>query len=127
MAIDPNVLLRGIVPDAIGAARKGFDLGQSIRNAPILRKQREQALAAGTQQAQAAMLEQGQNEAVVAFQLCGNEPITLDNYDQAINLAAAQGIQIEDDDRIASPENISGYNQILQSGGRLGPASRLGG
>lgn len=127
MPIDPNVLLRGIVPDAVGAASRGFDLGNAIRNAPLLRQQREQALAAGEQKAQSEKLKQGQNEALVAFQLFGNEPITQDNYSQAISLAAAQGLQIDDKERMPSPENISMFNQVVQAGGQLAQGSGRGG
>lgn len=127
MAIDPNVLLRGIVPDTTGAAARGFALGDTIRNAPILREQRQQSLAAGRQQAQAKSLEQGQNEALVSFQLFGNTPITVDNYLEAIDLAAAQGIAIDESDRIISDENIRGFNSVIQAGGRLAKASNRGG
>ena len=127
MAIDPNVLLRGVVPDAVGAARQGFELGDAIRNAPILREQRQQQLAAGTQKAQAGKLEQGKNEALAAFRLFGDTPITAENFEQAVNLAAEQGIQVDDSDRIASPENIAGFNQVIQAGGRLSQAGGRGG
>ena len=49
MAIDANILLRGIVPDVAAAADRGFSLGQKIRNAPILRQQAKQNLAINEQ------------------------------------------------------------------------------
>jgi hypothetical protein len=126
MAIDPNVLLRGIVPDAVGAASRGFDLGNAIRNAPLLRKQREQQIEAGTQQAQTENLKQQQNEAVAAFQLFGDTPITAENFDQAVNLASAQGLTFDDNERLPTLENIQGFNQAIQAGGRIAVASGRG-
>ena len=56
MAIDANILLRGIVPDSTAAASQGFQFGQNIKNAPILNqlnrqkvRQGEQSLAQGDQ------------------------------------------------------------------------------
>lgn len=45
MAIDSNVLFKGMVPDTVGSISKGFELGSAIKNAPLLRKQQEQVLA----------------------------------------------------------------------------------
>lgn len=35
MAINPNILLQGIVPDIAGSVAKGLQVGQEIKNAPI--------------------------------------------------------------------------------------------
>lgn len=117
--IDPSVLLRGVVPDAIGAASRGFKLGQSIRNAPLLRRQKEQELATSAQQAQAAKLQQGQNQAIVAFQLFGSDPFTVENFNQRIATAESQGIVLSDAQKIPTPQNINTFNQVLQAGGQL--------
>lgn len=127
MAIDPSVLLRGVVPDAVGSASRGFNLGQAIRNAPLLREQKQLQVQAAGQQAQAQDLKRGQNEALVAFQLFGNDPITAETYDQAIALAESQGIVVDEEDRILSDQNISAFNRIIQAGGQLAQASGRGG
>ena len=123
MAIDTSALLRGIVPNIAQSASTAFDLGAAIRNAPLLQEQREQQIAANEQAAQAAELEQGQNEALVAFQLFGDTPITIENFDQAVSLASAQGLQFDDREKIATPENIRAFNQVIQAGGRTANVS----
>lgn len=133
MPIDPNVLLKGVSPDPIKSARQGFDFGTAIRNAPLLRKQKEQALAAGERQvgldeqrlatgervAQSDRLKRGQNEALAAFNLFGDRVVDESNFEQTLNAAEARGIKISDAQRVPSPENIAMFNQTIQAGGQL--------
>ena len=44
MAVNTNFLLQNIVPDLSGTAQDVSDLGQMIRNAPLLREQKQQAI-----------------------------------------------------------------------------------
>jgi len=124
--------LRGVVPDAIGAARKGFDLGNAIRNAPLLRKQREQALAAGEQQAQirgqqiaTGEIDAGKALAIGAFSVSPNEPITSENFLDNIRRMEAKGIQTGFDGTF-DDEDVGDLESLRLDGGRLAQASRGG-
>jgi hypothetical protein len=68
MAIDSNVLLKGIVPDTTKAAAAGFKLGQDIRNAPLLRKQKEQLIAQNEQKLATGEIQAGVEQEVQNLQ-----------------------------------------------------------
>jgi hypothetical protein len=132
MAIDSNVLLKAIVPDAIGAAKQGFALGDTIRNAPLLRKLKEQDIALNEQKlalneqklsqneqniAQGG-IEAGQAESLAIFQIAGDTPITAENYEQTVRLGQRGGLPFQEDDLVVSEQNIADLETIRQTGSR---------
>ena len=145
MAIDANILLRGIVPDVGRAVQQGLNIGSSIRNAPILRRLNEQKVAQGEQQARlqdqtmlaneqrmrineqslaSGELTQGENESKAIYSIFGDQPLTLENYGQAVRVMQQQGIPLEEDDLIPSEENISDLNLLRETGKRFAQGSQ---
>lgn len=116
MPIDSNILLRGIVPDAVGSARKGFELGQTIRNAPLLREQNQQKIEQNKQIIQENRAKQGQSLALATYQLLGDTPLTGDNYLSTAQQLKRLGHPLDEDDMVDSMENIRDFEQIRQSG-----------
>lgn len=57
MAIDPNIILQGRVPDLGAAAQQGFSLGQQFRQAPLRNQLLQQQVTTGRQGIQKADLE----------------------------------------------------------------------
>ena len=123
MAIDANIVLQGVVPDVGRAVGQGMQIGQSIRNAPLLRRLKKQQIAQGEQlgelrgqQIAQGELTQGQNEATTVFSIFGEQEITPENFGQATRVLQRQGVPLEEDDLINSPENVQTINQLRLQG-----------
>jgi len=116
MAINSNVLLQAIVPDAIGAAKAGFDLGTTIRNAPLLRQQNEQIIQQNEQKIATGNVEAGESESLATYSLMQESPITADNYLQTVTQLKRAGMPLQDDDFELTEENITGLEGLRQMG-----------
>jgi len=131
MAIDANIVLQGIVPNVGRAVGEGMQIGQSIRNAPLLRRLKKQQIAQGEQlgelrgqQIAQGELTQGQNEATTVFSIFGEQEITPENFGQATRVLQRQGVPLEEDDLINSPENVQTINQLRLQGKSFAQQSR---
>jgi len=135
MAIDANILLQGITPDIVGSAGRGFQLGQAIRNAPLLRRQREQQLTTGEQQQNLndQRLATGQTDAgdrlsTALFRASRGEQITADNWVSIQLSMRQQGFPVEDEELQApTQEDLEVINRTAQAGGERLQESRGGG
>ena len=116
MALDPNILLQGVVPDIGKAVSQGFDLGQRIRNAPLLRKQAERKAQLEEQALQEGTEDEGTREAVALYQAAGDSPITVDNYSQVITTLQRGGHEFDEFEMQVTPENIATANQFKDMG-----------
>jgi len=116
MALDPNILLQGVVPDIGKAASEGFDLGQRIRNAPLLRQQAERKAQIDDQALQKGTEDEGTREAVALYQAAGDSPITADNYAQVIATLQRGGHRFDEFELQVTPENIATANQFKDMG-----------
>ena len=126
MAIDSNVLLRAIVPDTTAAIQGGVNLGQTIRNAPLLREQRQNAIQQQEQQIDQTAIDTGNAFSLGTYQLSPETPITAENYQSKISQLQQLGHPLEEDDFIVSEENISNLEAIRQKG-RADAQAALGG
>ena len=118
MALDPNILLQGVVPDIGKAASQGFDLGQRIRNAPLLRQQAERKAQLDDQALQEGTEDEGTREAVALYQITGGNPITVENYPQIVTTLRRGGHVVDDDEALPTEENVAIANQFALQGQR---------
>ena len=126
MAIDPNILLQGIVPDVVGAAGRGFQLGQNIKQAPLrnqlLEQQAQQggqAIASNEQSLATGDAAQGQRLAIGVNSVFGDTPaneITPEMFNQGVAVLDSLGAPLDAEDRIFSPENAAFAARLSQSG-----------
>ena len=126
MAIDPNILLQGIVPDVVGAAGRGFQLGQNIKQAPLrnqlLEQQAQQggqAIASNEQALDAGVAAEGQRLAVGVNSVLGDmtaDQITPEIYAQTVAVLDEMGTPVDDQYRAYSPENAVFAANISQAG-----------
>lgn len=128
MAIDANILLRGIVPDIGAAISGGFQTGQMIRNAPILRKIREQQVAQGEQQQRLTAqdittgdIELNDKLAMRVFQSTGGNPVTADNFTPITSglVKGGFGDFFEEEDLIPDAEKIEELEELNRRGAAL--------
>lgn len=127
MAIDPSILLRGIVADPVASAAQGFQLGQSIRNAPILRQMQEQRVVQGERQAQSEELGLGQKEALAVNSIVGDstaDQITPEIFESSARALQQLGVQLTPEELVFSPANVTDLINISQAGKRLSAQAR---
>lgn len=129
--IDYNLAFKQIAPSYFDSARKGIELGNTIRNAPILRKLNEQRAELNEQNA--ALNEQkltegnintGESEAMAIFRLTGNKPITPENYLANVQSFKRAGLPVQQQDLEVTPENIAAFEQLRQYGQNVFNASQ---
>lgn len=130
--IDYNLAFKQIAPSYFDSARKGIELGNTIRNAPILRKLNEQRAELNEQNA--ALNEQkltegnintGESEAMAIFRLTGNKPITPENYLANVQSFKRAGLPVQQQDLEVTPENIAAFEQLRQYGQNVSNAKSL--
>lgn len=122
MAIDPRILLAGVTPNPGEAATQGFKLGQAIRNAPLLRQQREQQLVQSEQQTQAGRLALGQKGAIAINSIIGDataEQITPESFQQSATALQSLGVPLQQTDLEFNPTNVNRLVQLSQAGKRI--------
>lgn len=118
MAIDSNVLLKAIVPDVVGQAQRGFALGTTIRNAPLLRQMNEQKAIQNEQTIASGNIDAGEQAATAAYGLVGDVPITIDNYASVVGQLKNVGVPFDADDFELTEENVSNLNALVNYGKR---------
>lgn len=120
MAIDTNVLLRAIVPDTTSAIKQGIDIGQTIRNAPLLREQRQNAIQQQEQQLATGDVEMGDKLSSAVYSLVGDvENLAPEQVRPLMNQLQASGFAVEEDDFSEDPENISNIMGLAKRGKSL--------
>jgi hypothetical protein len=127
MAIDANILLRGIVPDLGSAISQGTQLGQQIKQAPMRNKLLELQSQRQEQAIQTTGQDIGQNAALAAYQVFGDTPaneITEQQFNTGIQTADRLGIPLNEQQRMYSPESVSGMASLAQAGKRIGLSKR---
>lgn len=120
MAIDANILLRGIVPNLTETASQAQRLGQRIRQAPLRNRLLES-------QAQAQELSTGQDAAIAINSIVGD--VTADEMtpEMFANSAAALkslGVNLTSADTEFTRENVSKLIKLSQSGKRFSQSRR---
>ena len=123
--IDANILLQGIVPDVVGAADRGFRLGQNIKQAPLRNQLLEQQAQQGGQAIASGEIDQGQKFAAAVHSVFGDTPadqITPEMFQQGVAALDALGAPLDAEDRIFSPDNAAFAASLSQAGKR----ARLG-
>lgn len=118
MAIDSNILLRGIIPDAVASARAGFQLGRDFKRAPLIDQLDQQKLQMQEQGIAEGEMDLGSKFAGAVASIAGDQPITANNYAQTLAAMNRLGLPIEEENRIPSAENIQALEQIRQAGAR---------
>ena len=127
MAIDTNVLLKAIVPDTTSAIKQGIDIGQTIRNAPLLREQRQNAIQQQEQQLATGDVEMGDKLSSAVYSLVGDvENLMPEQVRPLMNQLQASGFAIEEDDFSEDPENISNIMGLAKRGKSLSQTQRGG-
>ena len=119
MAIDPNILLQGIVPDVVGDAGRGFQLGQNIKQAPLRNQLLEQQAQQGGQAISAGAAAEGQRLAVGVNSVLGDmtaDQITPEIYAQTVAVLDEMGTPVDDQYRAYSPDNAAFAANISQAG-----------
>ena len=120
MAIDSNVLLRAIVPNTTAAIQGGVNLGQTIRNAPLLREQRQNAIQQQEQQLATGDVEMGDKLSSAVYSLVGDvESLMPEQVRPLMNQLQASGFAVEEDDFSEDPENISNIMGLAKRGKSL--------
>ncbi len=151
MALDANILLRGITPSLGAAVSQGFQIGQGIKNAPLrsqlldlqaqqigqqiknapLRSQLLDLQAQRQGQAvQSASQDIGQSAALAAFQIFGDTPadqITQEQFNVGIQTADRLGVPLGDQERAFNPQNVAGMASLAQAGKQASLQRRGGG
>lgn len=120
MAIDANILLQGRVPDAVGAVGQGFQLGQTVRQAPIRNQLLQQQADAGKLQMDAETAKfQLSDAATDALQI---KPL-LNSPEQASAMFQRRIAKIQA--RGGDPSDTVGVWQRYQSGDVQGASAEL--
>lgn len=127
MPINSNVLLKAIVPNTTAALQAGVNLGTSIRNAPLLRKQNEQKVAQNEQTLAKGDVDMGDKLSSAIYSLVGDvETIPMEAINPLMSQLEAAGFPIKQDDRIESPETISNIMGLAKRGKGLLTSQKSG-
>ena len=105
MAIDANILLRGIVPDATAAVRQGLAAGSQIREGQARGKQ--------------IQAEEGERLALTMNRIFGNAEITPELYAQGLQAAQELGVPISPDRAQFTPENAAFASRLSKVGAQV--------
>lgn len=123
MAIDANILLRGIVPDLNRSVGQAVAIGQRIRQAPL----RNQLL---EQQAQSGQQELGQRSSIAINSIIGDlteEQITPEIFANSARALQDLGLNLSPKDLQFNPQNVNKLATLSQAGKRFAQQRRGGG
>ena len=123
MAIDPNILLRGIVPNLTETVGQAQQIGQNIRQAPA----RNRLLEAQTQQQEQAT---GQDLAIGINSIVGDstaEQITPDIFANSARALQSLGVNLTSQETQFNPENVNKLVSLSQAGKRFRQEKRSAG
>lgn len=120
MAIDPNILLRGIVPNLTETAGQAQQIGQRIRQAPLRNRLLES-------KAQAQELSTGQDAAIAINSIIGDATageITPEIFANARNALESLGVKLTSQESDFTSENVAKLVGLSQSGKRFSQSRR---
>ena len=122
MALDPNILLQGQVPDLGRSVSQGLEIGQQIRNAPILRQLNQQKIQQGERQA-------GEELAVAVNSIVGEktaQDITPEVYARSLTAMKSLGVPINQESVQFNPQNVNRLIDLSNAGAQVAQSRRGG-
>lgn len=116
MAIDPNILLRGITPDLAQSVGQGLSIGREIVQGPLRNQLLQQEL--------------GEKSSIALNSIVGDltvEEITPEIFANSVQAAQDLGVKLSREETQFTPQNVNKLVTLSQAGKRFAQQRRGGG